>query len=326
MPRPFIAASLHLLAILGAAAFAHVQAHANAFPAKPIRVVVTISAGGGPDVVLRMLSPYVQEKLGQPFVVDNRPGGGTVLATDLVANATPDGYTLLNSTDTLLLVGAMKRVKFDVRKAFAPVIQLTTQWYLFVVNPALPMKSVKDLIAHARARPEAMNYASQGTGTTGHLGMERFKAATGIHMEHLPYKGAAPALVDIMGGQIQTMFASTVSAAPHVSSGRLRALAITAPKRSAFLPDVPTVAEAGGPEFRLSNTYSLVAPGATPASVVQRLHEGIHAALRTPAVVKRLAADGSEPAPYLTPSEFRAFIAREYLIVEKQVQGLKLRD
>ena len=142
------------------------------YPARPIRVIVTISPGGGPDVVVRMVSKVVQEKLGQPFVVDNRPGGGTVLATDLVANAAPDGYTLLNGTDTLMLVGAMKRVPYDIRKAFEPVVQMTSQWYVMVVNPSLPVKSVTELIAHAKSKPDALSYASQGVGTTGHLSME----------------------------------------------------------------------------------------------------------------------------------------------------------
>ena len=141
------------------------------YPHKPIRVVVTIAAGGGPDTIARIVAQIVSEKMGQPVVVDNRPGGGTVLATDLVAHAAPDGYTLLANTDTLLLVGAMKRVSYDVRKAFEPVVQMTSQWYVLVVNPSLPIKSVGDLIAYAKARPAALNYASQGVGTTGHLSM-----------------------------------------------------------------------------------------------------------------------------------------------------------
>ena len=233
------------------------------YPARPIRVIVTISPGGGPDVVVRMVSKVVQEKLGQPFVVDNRPGGGTVLATDLVANAAPDGYTLLNGTDTLMLVGAMKRVPYDIRKAFEPVVQMTSQWYVMVVNPSLPVKSVTELIAHAKSKPDALSYASQGVGTTGHLSMEHLKSLTGSSMIHVPYKGAAPALVDIISGQVQLMFSSLISGLPHVASGKLRAVAVSSPRRVVQLPDTPTVAESGVPGlagFKVSNSYGLYAP------------------------------------------------------------------
>lgn len=317
------------IAYVCAVAFAHAQprpATPAVYPTKPIRVIVTISPGGGPDVVVRMVSQIVNEKLGQPFVVDNRPGGGTVLATDLVANAAPDGYTLLNSTDTLLLVGAMKRVKYDVRTAFEPVVQMTAQWYVMVVNPSLPIKSVKDLIAYAKARPDALSYGSQGVGTTGHLSMERFKTLTGAGLVHVPYKGAAPALLDIIGGQIHTMFSSAVSALPHVNSGKLRGIAVTSPKRLGFLPDMPTVAESGVADFRASNAYNLVAPAGTPRAVVLALNQAISSGLNTPAMMKRLTADGAEPVPPTSPDEFKAMMAREYVQVEKQVKGLSLKD
>jgi tripartite-type tricarboxylate transporter receptor subunit TctC len=303
------------------AASAHAQLKSGGasgnYPTKPIRVIVTIAAGGGPDTVVRMVSQIVNDKLGQPFVVDNRPGGGTVLATDLVANAAPDGYTLLNSTDTLLLLGAMKRVNYDVRKAFVPVVQMTAQSYV---------KSVKELIAYAKGRPDALNYGSQGVGTTGHLSTERFKTLAGIGMTHVPYKGAAPALLDIIGGQIQLMLSSPVSATPHVQSGKLRALAVAGAKRLGHLPDVPTMAEAGLPEFRASNSYNLVAPAGTPRTIVQTLNSVIAAGLNTPAMVKRFAADGTEPVPPATPDEFRALMEREYAQVEKQVKGMSLKD
>jgi tripartite-type tricarboxylate transporter receptor subunit TctC len=313
-------------ACLCVAASAHAQQKPAAYPTKPIRVIVTISAGGGPDTVVRMVSQIVNEKMGQSFVVDNRPGGGTVLATDLVANAAPDGYTLLSSTDTLLLLGAMKRVNYDVRKAFEPVVQLTAQHYVLVTSPALPIKSVKDLIAYAKARPDALSYGSQGVGTTGHLSTERFKTLTGINMVHVPYKGAAPALLDIIGGQIQFMLASPVSATPHIHSGKLRGLGVAGPKRLAHLPDLPTVEESGVPGFRASNAYNLVAPAGTPRVIVQALNSVISAGLNAPAMVKRFAADGTEPAPPATPEAFRAMMEREYVQVEKQVRGMKLTD
>ena len=299
------------------------------YPARPIRVIVTISPGGGPDVVVRMVSQVVQEKLGQPFVVDNRPGGGTVLATDLVANAAPDGYTLLNGTDTLMLVGAMKRVPYDIRKAFEPVVQMTSQWYVMVVNPSLPVKSVTELIAHAKSKPDALSYASQGVGTTGHLSMEQLKSLTGSSMIHVPYKGAAPALVDIISGQVQLMFSSLISGLPHVASGKLRAVAVSSPRRVVQLPDTPTVAESGVPGlagFKASNSYGLYAPAGTPRAIVRALSDAIGTGLNTPVMQKRLAANGTEAVASQTPDEFKSLILQEYSLVEKQVRGLNLKE
>ena len=299
------------------------------YPARPIRVIVTISPGGGPDVVVRMVSKVVQEKLGQPFVVDNRPGGGTVLATDLVANAAPDGYTLLNGTDTLMLVGAMKRVPYDIRKAFEPVVQMTSQWYVMVVNPSLPVKSVTELIAHAKSKPDALSYASQGVGTTEHLSMEHLKSLTGSSMIHVPYKGAAPALVDIISGQVQLMFSSLISGLPHVASGKLRAVAVSSPRRVVQLPDTPTVAESGVPGlagFKASNSYGLYAPAGTPRAIVRALSDAIGTSLNTPVMQKRLAANGTEAVASQTPDEFKSLILQEYSLVEKQVRGLNLKE
>ncbi len=299
------------------------------YPARPIRVIVTISPGGGPDVVVRMVSQVVQEKLGQPFVVDNRPGGGTVLATDLVANAAPDGYTLLNGTDTLMLVGAMKRVPYDIRKAFEPVVQMTSQWYVMVVNPSLPVKSVTELIAHAKSKPDALSYASQGVGTTGHLSMEHLKSLTGSSMIHVPYKGAAPALVDIISGQVQLMFSSLISGLPHVASGKLRAVAVSSPRRVVQLPDTPTVAESGVPGlagFKAWNSYGLYAPAGTPRAIVRALSDAIGTGLNTPVMQKRLAANGTEAVASQTPDEFKSLILQEYSLVEKQVRGLNLKE
>ena len=317
-----------LAVCLCAPQLAHAQQKpgAGGYPNKPIRVIVTIAAGGGPDTVARIVGQIVYEKTGQPMVVDNRPGGGTVLATDLVVHAPPDGYTLILHTDTLLLLGAMKRVPYDVRKALEPVVQMTAQWYVLVVNPSLPIKSVRDLIEYAKARPDALNYASQGVGTTGHLNTERFKSMAGVSMVHVPYKGAAPALLDIIGGQIQIMFASTVSGTPHVASGKLRGIAVSSPRRLALLPELPTVAESGVPDFRASNSYNLFAPAGTPRAILHALNNVISTGLNAPAMVKRLAADGTEPAPPATPEEFKALIAREYALVEKQVKGLSVKD
>jgi tripartite-type tricarboxylate transporter receptor subunit TctC len=307
------------------AAAAHAQDRPAGYPGKPIRVVVGIAAGGGLDAMTRLGAQKLAEQWGQTVVVDNRPGGGTVLGMDLVAQAQPDGYTLLGASDTLMLNGVFRRAKYDVRKAFIPIAQLTTQPYMLVVNPALPVKSVSELIAHARAKPGALSYGSQGLGTTGHIGWERFKLLTGTDIVHVPYKGAAPAVIDTMSGQIQMTFTNIVTSGAHVRNGRLRGIATTSPRRGKIFPDMPTVAEAGVPGFELSNSYAYFAPAGTPRDIVRAVNsvltEGVHA----PDTVKRLAADGSEPVARATPEEFRAKFEREYAVLEKTVRAANIR-
>lgn len=304
------------------AAYAHAQQKPASYPTKPIRVIVSISPGGGPDIIARMVSQIVQDKLGQPFVVDNRTGGASVIAADIAAHAAPDGYTLLLSTETLLFAGAAKRVAYDVRKAFDPVVQMTTQPYLLVITPSLPVKTVKELIAYAKVRPNVLNYASQGVGATPHMALARFQDLTGTQMVHVPYKGTAPAFLDIIAGQVHVILSSPMAAALHVMSGKARALAVCGPKRLANLPELPTMAEAGLPEFRAGNSYNLVAPAGTPRLAIQALNRVISAGLNTPEMVKRLAADGTEPAAPASPEEFRAHMLREYEQVEKFAKQL----
>ena len=230
------------------------------YPVRPIRIIVVIAPGGGLDAVSRIAGQLLTGKFGQTVVVDNRPGGGTVIATDLVAGAAPDGYTLLSATDTLMLVGAMKRVNYDVRSAFEPIVQMTSQWYVLVTHPALQVKSVKELIALAKAKPGGLSYASQGMGTTGHLAVDRFASLAGIEMVHVPYKGSSAGMLDVIAGQVQLMLISTVSAAAQARSGKLRGIAITSPQRAAYMPDMPTFSESGVPGYSVSNTYGLYAP------------------------------------------------------------------
>ncbi|HTE14983.1 MAG TPA: tripartite tricarboxylate transporter substrate binding protein, partial [Burkholderiales bacterium] len=296
------------------------------YPSRPIRIIVVIAPGGGLDAVSRVAGQLLTDKFGQTVVVDNRAGGGTVIATDIVANAAPDGYTLLSGTDTLMLVGAMKRVRYDIRTAFEPVVQMTSQWYVLVTNPALQVKSVKELIALAKAKPDALSYASQGMGTTGHLAVDRFATMTDIKLVHVPYKGSAAGMLDVIAGQVHLMMISTLSAAAQARSGKLRGIAITSPQRVAYMPDMPTLAESGVPGYRVSNTYGLYAPAGTPRPIVEAINSIVGAGMRTPDMVKRLAADGTEPAAPATPAEFKAFIAKEYAQVEKQVKTLDLKN
>lgn len=295
------------------------------FPTRPIRILAPIAPGGGLDTISRIGAQTINEKWGQAAIVDNRPGGGTLIAMDLAANAAADGYTLFSGTNSMMLLSATGRAKYDIRKAFDPIVLMTTQWYVLVINPGLPIKSVKELVAYSKAKPDALSYGSPGIGTNGHLSMEWFNAATGASMVHVPYKGAGPAMLDIIGGQIQLMFTSTVSAAAHMKSGRLRAIAITSPKRHGALPEIPTVAESGVPGFRQANNYSLYAPAGTPKAIVNGLNQIVSDGLRTPDAIRRLSAEGTEPAERMSPEEFRRMIGEEYGQIERLLKRIDFK-
>lgn len=295
------------------------------FPTRPIRILAPIAPGGGLDTISRIGAQTINEKWGQSAIVDNRPGGGTLIAMDLAAKAAPDGYTLYSGTNSMMLLSVTGRAKYDIRKTFDPIVLMTTQWYVLVVNPGLPIKSVKELVAYTKAKPDALSYGSPGIGTNGHLSMEWFNGETGASMVHVPYKGAGPAMLDIIGGQIQLMFTSTVSAAAHMKSGRLRAIAITSPKRHGALPDIPTVAESGVPGFRQANNYSLYAPAGTPKAIVDGLNQIVSDGLRTPEAIRRLAAEGTEPAERMSPDEFRRMIAEEYVQIERLLKRINFK-
>ena len=297
---------------------------AQQYPSRPVRMIAGVAPGGGLDTICRAAALMLTDRLGQTFVVDNRAGGGTVLAMDVVAQAAPDGHTLLCATDTTYIVGASKRVAYDVRRAYVPVVQMTTQSYIVMMTPTLPVKSVKDMIAYAKAKPGALSYGSSGIGTTSHLGLERFDLMAGTKMVHVPYKGAAPAMLDILSGQIHLVLASSISATPHIKSGRLRAIATTGPGRIQALPDLPAVAETL-PGFKVTNTYNVFAPAGTARPVVDVLNRTVGDGMRSPEMMKRLAADGSEPAEPNTPDQFRAYVAREYDEVAKLLKQLNLK-
>jgi tripartite-type tricarboxylate transporter receptor subunit TctC len=307
------------------AAAAQAQEKPAGYPVKPIRVIVGIAAAGGLDTMTRLAAQKLSERWGQPVIVDNRPGGGTVLAMDIVVKAQPDGYTLLAASDTLMMNGVLKRAEYDVRTAFIPIVQLTTQPYMLVVNPSLPVKSVKELIAHAKSRPGSLNYGSQGMGTTGHIGWERFKFMTGVDIVHVPYKGAAPAVIDVIAGQIQMTFSNVVTSGAHVRSGKLRGLAVTGARRGQVFPELPTVAESGVPGFELTNSYGYYAPGGTSMTIVRAMATVVAQGMNSPDTVKLLAADGSEPYPPATPEEFRAKFVREYAELEKLVRAANIK-
>jgi tripartite-type tricarboxylate transporter receptor subunit TctC len=257
--------------------------------------------------------------------VDNRPGGGTVVGMDIVAHAPPDGYTLLGASDTLMLNGVFKRAAYDVRKVFIPIVQLTTQPYVLLVNPSVPAKSVQELIALAKSKPGALSYGSQGLGTTGHIGWERFKLMTGVDILHVPYKGAAPAVIDLLGGQINMTFSNIVTSGVHMKSGRLRGLAITSPRRGRVFPEMPTVSEAGVPGFELANSYGYFAPAGTPQGIIREINAIVSQSMNSPETVRLLAADGSEPLPPSTPEAFRDRFHKQYAELAKVVASANIR-
>ena len=279
---------------------------------KSVRFVVGFTPGGPSDILARALAAKLAETRGQPVVVENRPGAGGNLAAEVVARSAPDGNTWLLGNNSILATNAAlySHLPFDPVKDFAPVALVGIQPNMLVVHPSVPAHSVGELIAYAKQHPGKLNYASTGAGVASHLSGELFKAMTGVDMVHVPYKGAQPALTDVIAGQCQVMFATTASAIPYVKAGRLRALAVTTAQRSASMPDLPTVAEAGVPGFESTTWHGVVVPAGTPAAIVERLNRDINAALRDPELRKRLDLLGVEVAGG-TPQEFAAYIAAE---------------
>lgn len=281
------------------------------YPSKPVRLLVPSSAGGGTDIVARIIQPKLAERLGQPVVIDNRPGAGTMIGIEIAAKSPPDGYTVLMGLSTLAINSAIyKKVPYDPLRDFAPITQLISSPALLFVHPSLPVKTVKELIAFARARPGQINYASAGTGTFPHMSMELFLSMARLKMEHIPYKGTGPAMIDMLAGQTATMIAPILTPIPHIRSGRLRGLGITSAKRSPVAPEIPTIAEAGLPGYEAVQWYGALAPARTPPEIVARLHREFTATLQMPEVRKRFAGDGTEPVGS-TPEEFRGYIQSE---------------
>jgi len=304
---------------------AHAQGRSSDYPTRPIRVIIGIAPGGGLDTITRVASQKLSERIGQTAVVDNRPGGGTVLASDLVQAAPPDGYTLLCASETIMLNGVLKRTKYDVRTAFVPIAPISSQPYILVVNPSVPVTTVKDLIAYAKARPRALSFGTPGIGTMIHIGWERLIAMTKIDVVHVPYKGGAPAVIDLMSGEIQMVITTTITAGPHMKSGKLKAIAMTGPKRLAILPDLPTISESGLPGFELTNSYAFFAPAGTPLAIVMKLNAALIQVMNAPETRKVLANDGAEAAAPQTPGEFKARFAREYVELEKTIAGANIK-
>ena len=301
-------------------------AHAQErYPTRPIRVIVPSVAGGGTDISARLIAPRMSEYLGQPVVVENRAGAAMIIGSDLVAHAAPDGYTLLMGISTLTINPSIHtKLPYDTVRDFAPVSLVVTLPNVLVIHPSLPVKSVKELIAFARARPGRLNYASAGVGSSLHLSMALFLSMAKLKMTHVPYKGSAPALVDMLAGQIEVMTGTMITVIPYVRDGRLRALGVTSLKRAAVAPELPTIAEAGLPGYESVQWYGLLAPGATPREIIVRLHEAVARATQDAAIRKRFLDDGVEPVGS-TPEEFAALIHSDMAKWAKVVRDANIK-
>ena len=289
-------------------------AQAQAYPARPIRFVVPYAPGGPLDLIARAIGQKLTEATGQAVVVDNKPGAGGNIGADIVAKTAPDGYTIVMGAVATHAINPTlyPKIPYDPVKDFTPVAMVAVVPNVLVVNPALPVKSVKELIDFAKAKPSYLNFASGSTGSTGHLAGELFNALAGVQMVHIPYKGGAPAMADLLAGQVQLMFDNLANALPQVKAGKLRALAVTTAQRSAFAPDLPTLAEAGVPGFDLTTWFGIFLPGNAPRDIVLRLNTEINKALNAPDMKDRLEKMGAEPPANNTPERFAAFIKVEF--------------
>ena len=292
--------------------FAPAQAQAQAYPNKPVTLVVAFTPGGPSDVLSRIVGKKLQELLGQPFIIENRPGAGGNIAAEQVARAAPDGHTLLMGNNSILATNAAlyKKLNFDPEKDFIPISMVGTQANILVVNPTVPAKSMAELIALAKASPGKLNFASSGHGAAAHLSGELFKSEAKVDIVHVAYKGAAPALQDVIAGHVEIMFATAASVVGHIKSEKVRALAVTTPKRTAVLPELATIDELGIKGFDATTWHGLVAPAGTPRNIIAALHEATIKTLNDPAVRKQLMDLGVDIVGN-SPSEFEAYIKAE---------------
>jgi len=300
-----------LRSALCAILFSGGAALAQSFPTKPVHVIVPFPPGGGTDVVARTVTPKMAELLGQTFVVENRAGAGGNIGTEFVAKAAPDGYTLLvASASTAINTTLVKDLSWDFARDFAPVVLMVVNQHLLAAHPSVPASSVKELVALAKAKPGQVTYASYGSGSSSHLAAELFKMMAGVDLLHVPYKGAAPAISDVLGGQVNVLFADVAPMLTHVRSGKLKALGIASARRFEGLPDVPTISESGVPGFESGGFLGLVAPARTPAAVISALNAAAQKTLAMPDVRERLLALASPPVGG-PPEEFQKRIRDE---------------
>jgi tripartite-type tricarboxylate transporter receptor subunit TctC len=294
----------------------------QSFPVKPLRIVVPFSAGGPTDITARFIAPRMTELLGQSIVIDNRAGATGIIGAELVAKSPPDGYTLLMATASVVAINMVtySKLPYDTLRDFQPLTPIMTTATILVVHPSVPARSLKDLVALAKARPGQITMASAGTGGTLHLPIEMLMKSAGIKMTHVPYKGAAPAVIDVVAGQVSGMFVDLPVISPHVKAGKVRALAMASPQRSVYFPDVPTTKEAGYSNVELQNYYALFLPARTPQEIVGKLHDAAVKTVNTPGVREKLVGSGADPLT-MTPEEFTRFLRADIEMWGKVVKA-----
>jgi tripartite-type tricarboxylate transporter receptor subunit TctC len=326
-PPGWVRGFVRLLGIATLALPMTVAAASATYPDRPIRLIVPFAPGGGADTLGRMIAAALTESLGQSVVVDNRGGAGGTIGADIVAKSAPDGYTILFGSPGPLAVNPnlQSKMPYDVVKDFAPITQLSRSPIVVVLNPGVPVTSVRELVAAAKAKPGSLNFGSAGNGSIEHMSAELFKILAGVDMTHIPYKGTGPALTDLFGGRIQMLFENLPPVLQHIKAGKLRAIAVGTKDRSAFLPDLPTVAEAGVPGYEASSWFGLLLPAKAPAAVIRRLHGDAVAALRSPVFRERVSGLGAETVGS-TPEQFREHMRDKLAEVAKIVKssGMKI--
>jgi tripartite-type tricarboxylate transporter receptor subunit TctC len=295
-----------------------------AYPIRPIRLVVAASPGAGGDMMARAVAQMLTDAWGQNAIVDNRAGGSGAIGVELVARSAPDGYTLLSLGDTIILLGATRRVPFDILKAFDPVVPTSAQPYVLLANLNMPFRSIKELIAYS-ATQRVTYSGSSGVGATVHLGMERLAQLSGAKLLFVPYKGSAPAIIAVMGGEIHMAAASSMASTAAIKTGKVRALAALGLTRIPSMPDLPTVAEQGFPGFKITNRYGLHAPAGTPRAIIAAINRVVSDGMHSPQMRQKLEAEGAQPAERMTPEQFKATIAREFAELEQTVKRLDIK-
>jgi len=300
---------------------------AENYPTRPIRLILPVAPSGGSDITARTLAPKLIEGLGQQVIIDNRPGGGGTVGMSIAARATPDGYTIVQGTIGPVAIDASlhSKMPYDTLKDFTPIARAVSALNILVVHPSLPVHSVKDLIAYAKANPNKLNFGSSGIGHADHMAGEIFKSMTGVKMQHIAYKGGAPAMTELLGGNIELIFSTVSTAVNFIKSGRVRAIAVTSAKRVSMYPDIPTVAESGLPGFVVDNWYSILGPRGIPKPIVNRLHQEYNRALAQPDVAKRLEGFGIFPFPLPTPEAFGDYIKSEMVKYARVVKEAGIR-
>jgi tripartite-type tricarboxylate transporter receptor subunit TctC len=295
-------------------------AWAQVYPTKTVRIVVPFPPGGGTDVIARVLAQKLTESWGQQVIVENKAGASGTIGSDLVAKSAADGYTLLlTATHHAINLSMYKQLPYDTLRDFVPVAYIAASPNLLLLHPSVPANNVQELIAYVKSKPGGLNYASSSVGGATHLTGELFKTAAGIELQHIPYKGAAPAMTDLLGGQVPMMFDVISTALAHVRSGRLKAIAVTSAKRTTVMPEVPTVAESGIPGFEAISWFGLYAPAATPKDTVNRLNADFNRVLQLPEVKEKLAAQGAEPIA-MTPEQFAVYLRAEIVKWAKAIR------